>query len=178
MNNQAWTSAGKDALWLSIPPVAAYALGNYLHLPGWLSFLVWSLKIFLIAHLLIRLTRRFGQDQSLFDYSKAFGYGFKICLLSSILCTAYFALDIFAFRPDFLAEAIATSLAALEDQGMGSMGIDTDSVIKSLPRTLTAVYFLYLVCCGILFSALTALVAKRPDNPFENQAFQDQQDQA
>ena len=124
------------------------------------------------------MTRRFGSKQSVFGYGQAFGYSFKICLLSSVICTAYFTLDVFVLRPEFLAEAFATILAALEDQGMGSMGIDTDSVIKSLPRTMTAGYFLYLVCCGILFSALTALVAKRPDNPFENQAFQDQQDQA
>lgn len=175
MNNQAWTSAGKDALWLSIVPLAQYALTNYCDLPTFVSFLVWSLKIFLVSNFLIRMTRRFGSKQSVFGYGQAFGYSFKICLLSSVICTAYFTLDVFVLRPEFLAEAITTSLAALEDQGMGSMGINTDSVIKSLPRTLTAVYFLYLVCCGILFSALTGLVAKRSDNPFENQVSQEQE---
>ena len=124
MNNQAWTSAGKDALWFSIVPLAAYALGNYLHLPGLLSFLVWSLKIFLVSNFLIRMTRRFGSKQSVFGYGQAFGYSFKICLLSSVICTAYFTLDVLVLRPDFLAETIRLTMATVEAQGLNMRSLN------------------------------------------------------
>lgn len=175
MNNQAWTSAGKDALWFSIAPVAAYILGNYANLPSLLSFLVWSAKIFAVSYLLIRLTRKFGTTQPTYGYSQAFRYGYIVCLLSSVICTAVFVIDIFVLRPDFLAETISKTFAALETQGMATPGLTYDGMMKTLPTTLTVVYFLYLNACGLLFSLMTALVAKRSNNPFENEPTQEQE---
>lgn len=175
MNNQAWTSAGKDALWLSIVPLAQYALTNYCDLPTFVSFLVWSLKIFLVSNFLIRMTRRFGSKQSVFGYGQAFGYSFKICLLSSVICTAYFTLDVFVLRPEFLTETIRLTMASVEAQGLNMRSLNYESMMKTLPTTLSLFYFFYLTCCGLLFSALTGLVAKRSDNPFENQVSQEQE---
>ena len=175
MNNQAWTSAGKDALWFSIAPVAAYILGNYANLPSLLSFLVWSAKIFAVSYLLIRLTRKFGTTQPTYGYSQAFRYGYIVCLLSSVICTAVFVVDIFVLRPDFMAETVTKAFATLESQGMAAPGLTYDGMMKTLPTTLAVVYFLYLNACGLLFSLMTALVAKRSNNPFENEPTQEQE---
>lgn len=168
MNNQTWSSAGKHGLYLAIPAIAAYLLSNYLQLPSVVNMFIWIAKISLSMYLLVRLTRNYSADLQDFPYKKAFGYGIRMCLFSTIICTAFYALDLFVIRPDLLSETITMTLEMAQEQGLSVPGMDYDALMKTLPTTLIAVYFCYLMVCGLIFSAIAASRTKHEDTPFEN----------
>jgi len=102
------------------------------------------------------------KEQEHFTYGQGFNYGFKICLLSSIVCAIYIFLHFTLFFPDSVAASLEQAAAILESSN--PQALETlDKIGGKLPQITTIVTLAYNTLFGTLATAIIANFTKKGD---------------
>ena len=95
----------RDGLLLALVTVVCTTLSS-LKVPGFLSILLWLVKLVGSIWLLWYFMKRYGQSHP--EVPRTTGYGILVCLFSSIVCAVFTYLSLRFFFPGSVEEAFST----------------------------------------------------------------------
>lgn len=156
-----WSRAAKEGLILAAVTVGTTLLGGFCK-SGFLGILIWIAKLAGSIFVLRAIMLNFRDE---FHPTSTFGYGFKVCLCSSVVCAAWsFVMYEFIFA-DIAVESFEQVI-----QAIGSSGQMTDELSDVLynmqdnyPQYSSIVTFVWSVLCGLIFSAIISESTRNRD---------------
>ena len=167
MQSSQWRTAAINALLLSIITIVV-SLIQVVFKPGTvLSILLWIIKFIGCLALLYYFMKEFGKELESFSYKDGFNYGFKICLLSSIVLAAFNILQYAILFPESLQDAVEQVAMAMQSANpAGAEAIERYQA--KLPQIITVTSFFYYTVFGLIASAIIANYTKKETFPTDN----------
>lgn len=169
---QAWNRAAKDGAVLASITIGASVIsividkitaGSTSTITAALmmaaSMLLWVAKTGGSYLLLKRQLAAFGNAAG--NPGKLFGYGVKVTLFSSILCSAFVAVNLLYISADTMSAAWDTVMKMYSGQ-MDSNSIEMlESIKEYMPVYSTVGQFIWMYLIGIIFSAIISSSGRR-----------------
>ncbi|MDO4736612.1 MAG: DUF4199 domain-containing protein [Bacteroidia bacterium] len=167
-NQNKWQLAAVDGLVLSsitiIATLASSVLGNNTNII--VSMVLWVLKFGGSLYLLYYLMRKYSNTLETISYGQSFGYGFLVCLFSSIVCACFAYISMEFIFPEQTQIAIQQTKQLLVNYPEEQRAM----LIKILDNYTYYMLFgqlIYLTIFGAIASSITANYTKKT-NPFQN----------
>lgn len=167
-NQNKWQLAAIDGLVLSsitiIVTLLTNILGNNTNII--VSMLIWVVKFGGSLYLLYYLMKKYSSTQETISYGKSFGYGFLVCLFSSIVCACFIYISMEFIFP----EQTETAIKQTQQLIAGYPEEQKDMFSKILNNYTYYILFgqlIYLTIFGAIASSIIANYTKK-SNPFEN----------
>ena len=172
MESSAWTSAAKDAVFLSLCTIVPQFISTLITGGGTrtgfiyslLGFLLWAVKFGGSLWFLYRCMKLWAAGND----GPAFGQGMKICLLSSIICAAFAYLTYSVIFPDMVETVFAQVSEQLSSYPMPS---EAEDMILRMEDNFAMISFvstlIWCIICGWLFSGIISGSLKRASTPFD-----------
>ena len=169
----AWTSAAKDAVFLSLFTVVPQFISTLINGGGTrtgfiyslLGFLMWVVKFGGSIWFLYRCMKLWAADND----GPVFGQGMKICLLSSIICAAFAYLTYAVLFPG-MAETVFAQVG--EQLSSYPMPSEAEDMILKMEDNFASISFvstlLWCLICGLIFSGIISGSLKRNESIFDN----------
>ena len=160
-----WSLAMRDGLLLALVTVVCTTLSS-LKVPGFLSILLWLVKLVGSIWLLWYFMRRYGQSHP--EVPRTTGYGILVCLFSSIVCAVFTYLSLRFFFPGSVEEAFST-LPQVISSTPGITPEAEDFLYKlqdSFPQIMCGLTLIWNFVLGLLFSAIIGASTARRKDPF------------
>lgn len=160
-NKMKWSLAAKYGLILSLVTIVVSLIGMF-ELPGWLGTIISLAKfvaiIYLLKYFMIQYTK---MSEVSVSYGESFKFGFKVCLLSSVICTTYSYIDYTLIRPETIEILIETFLTTQESMGAaGGMIFDYQTLSTIMPKVIIFSIFFDCIIFGLIFPAILASSTK------------------
>jgi len=156
-----WSRAAKDGLILAAVTVVTTLLGGFCKI-GFLNILLWMAKLAGSIMILRAAMIRFGHDNG---NKPTFGYGFKVCLCSSIVCAAWTFVMYELIFPDVAVQAFDEAI-----QMIGNSGQMTDELADlfyklqgNYAKYSSVAIFVWAVLLGLIFSAIISESTRNKD---------------
>ena len=169
----AWTSAAKDAVFLSLFTIVPQLISTLLTKGGTetgvlqtiVGFLTWVVKFGGSIWFLYRCMKLWAADND----GPVFGQGMKICLLSSIICAAFAYLTYAVLFPG-MAETVFAQVG--EQLSSYPMPSEAEDMILKMEDNFASISFvstlLWCLICGLIFSGIISGSLKRSESIFDN----------
>ncbi|MEA5006354.1 MAG: DUF4199 domain-containing protein [Rikenellaceae bacterium] len=162
MQSNQWSTAALDALLLSIITVVA-SLIQVVFEPGTIiSILLWIVKLVGCLALLYYFVKEYSKAQDSFTYKEGFSFGFKICLLSSVVLAAYNFLQYAVLFPESMQTAMEQIIVAMQSSNPDAAEA-MESYQPKLPQLISIVTLFYYTVFGVIASAVIANYTKKGD---------------
>ncbi|MCK9304600.1 MAG: DUF4199 domain-containing protein [Bacteroidales bacterium] len=162
MQKNTWSLAAVNGLMLALVTIIITLVQTILEPGSAIKILLWALKLGLSLWLLYYFIKDHSKEQELYTYRDGFIYGFKICLLSSVVCAAYIFLHYTLIFPDAAAESLEQAAAML--QSGNPEALETiERIGGKLPQISTIVTLIYNTLFGLVASAVIANYTKKGD---------------
>ncbi|MBR5056495.1 MAG: DUF4199 domain-containing protein [Bacteroidales bacterium] len=169
----AWSSAAKDAVFLALFTIVPQFISTLVTKGGaetgilqtTVGFLTWVIKLGGSIWFLYRCMKLWAANND----GPAFGYGMKICLLSSIICAAFAYLTYAVIFPDMAETVFAQANDMMASYPMPSEAQDMMLRIEdNFPMVSFVSTLLWCIICGLIFSGIISGSLKRNNSPFDN----------
>lgn len=142
-----------DGILLSLFTVATTLVASFVT-NGVVSILAWAIKTGGSLWALFFFMKRWARNTGAMS---AFGYGFKVCLCSAVICAAWTFIQMEFITPDKAAQTIEAVNTAIANQP----GADTEEVQDMLLKIEDnfaqfngIAILIWCVLCGLVFSAI------------------------
>ena len=162
MQTNTWSLAAVNGLILAMVTIVITLVQTVLEPGTAIKVLLWAAKLGLSLWLLYYFIKDYAKEQETFTYRQGFNYGFKICLMSAIVCAVYIFLHFTLFFPDAVAaslEQAATILESSNPQALESL----DRISGKLPQISTVATLVYNTLFGLFATAIIANFTKKGD---------------
>ena len=173
IESNAWTSAAKDAVFLSLFTIVPQLISTLLTKGGTetgvlqsiVGFLTWVVKFGGSIWFLYRCMKLWAADND----GPVFGQGMKICLLSSIICAAFAYLMYAVIFPDMAATMFDQAMQQLAGNPMAS---EAEDILLKMEDNFAMVSFvstfIWCIICGLIFSGIISSSLKRKASIFDD----------
>jgi len=160
MQSNQWSKAAVDALFLSLITILANLIQVVLEPGKVISILIWLIKFGGCLGVLYYFMKEFSKSSEVFSYKDGLKFGFKICLLSSLICAGYVFFQFAVLFPDMMQKTIEQYSTA-----MSSSNPDAIEVMERYmtPQFISVITFIYYVVFGLIVSAIIANYTKKGD---------------
>jgi hypothetical protein len=166
MQTKSWSTAAVNALMLSIVTIVVNLIQAVFEPGTLLSILIWIVKFAGCLALLYYFIKEFSKGFESFSYKDGFNFGFKLCLLSSIICAGFIFLQYAVLFPDALQNSIEQVSSAMESSNPSAV----EMIEKFMNPQFMFVYtFIYYTVFGMIASAIIANYTKKGDIFKDNQ---------
>lgn len=162
MQKNTWSLAAINGLMLALVTVIITLLQTILEPGTAVKILLGVLKLGLSLWLLYYFIREYSKDKELFTYRDGFNFGFKICLLSSVVCAAYICVHMTLIFPDAIADALEQGAAILESSNPDALEV-LERIGGKLPLISTIFTLIYNTLFGLVATAVIANYTKKGD---------------
>ena len=174
LESNAWTSAAKDAVFLSLFTIVPQLISTLLTKGGTetgvlqtiVGFLTWGVKFGGSIWFLYRCMKLWAADND----GPVFGQGMKICLLSSIICAAFAYLTYAVLFPG-MAETVFAQVG--EQLSSYPMPSEAEDMILKMEDNFASISFistlLWCLICGWIFCGIFSGSLKRNADIFNTQ---------
>lgn len=168
----AWTSAAKEAVFLSLFTIVPQLIGTLITkggtqtgiLQSTIGFLTWIIKFGGSIWFLHRCMKLWAAGND----GPVFGQGVKICLLSSIICGAFAYLTYAVFFPGMAETVFAQANEMMTSYPMASEAEDIMLRLEDNFLTVSFVStFIWCFICGLVFSGIISGSLKRSASIFD-----------
>lgn len=168
--NNKWSSAAMDGLFLSLVTVIYLLAANLLDSSGFVvKSVLWIAKFGGSLYLLWYFMKRYSNNFETITYGQSFNYGFIVCLFSSIIVACFSYVQVEWLFPDKTAEAMQMSKEMIAQQGLDSASESVIEVIfNNFGRITLFSNLVYCTIFGAIAAAITANWTKKT-NPFEDE---------
>ncbi|MBQ7576245.1 MAG: DUF4199 domain-containing protein [Bacteroidales bacterium] len=172
MESSAWTSAAKDAVFLSLFTIVPQLISTLLTKGGTetgvlqtiVGFLIWVVKFGGSIWFLYRCMKLWAADNDV----PVFGQGMKICLFSSIICAAFAYLMYAVLFPGMVETVFAQVTEQLSSTPLPS---EAETMLLRMEDNFAMISFvstlIWCIICGWLFSGIISSSLKRASTPFD-----------
>ncbi|MBO4571490.1 MAG: DUF4199 domain-containing protein [Bacteroidales bacterium] len=175
-NASIWTTAAKDAIFLSLFTIVPQLISNLISgggtetgvLVSIAGFLLWAVKFggsLWFLHRCMKLWVASGAKSSVFEQ------GLVTCLLSSIICTVFTYLMYAVLFPGIIETALSQASEAIS---AAQMTPDVEKAFLMLednfPMIMSVATFLWCMLCGLVFSAIFSNSLKSRASIFDDDA--------
>lgn len=162
-----WSIAAKDGLILASVTIVLAIISSLINSSSFiLSSIIWILKTGGSLWLLHKFMKDYSAQADYMPYGKSFGFGFAVCLCSSLVVSIYLFISITLLFPEqmdavmeIMQEAMSKGLYTAEQESA------IERLMGNLPKYMLFVNFIYLSIFGAVASAITATFTKK-DNLF------------
>ena len=162
-----------DGLFLSLATIIYSLISICLPQPNIVTTIIvsflWMLKMAACIFLLWYFMKKWSERFETITYSESFGYGFIVCLFSSIVCSCYMYAQVEWIVPENTEQAFIMMKETMILQG--TLNSTTENIIdmfqSNIGRLMMFGTLVYCVIFGAVASAITANFTKK-NNPFGN----------
>ena len=170
MKSNLWSSAATNGFLLALVTIIFTLFQAAFPMEGIaVNALLSLVKLVATIGLLFYFMRAFGQTQEdSYTYSQAFSYGFLVSFCSNIVIACYFWIHHTMIFPDLLEKSLSNMEKLYAQYNVDQAAIDI--VIKYWPVISSVGPFILYSLLALIFAAILALFAKKPDIPFPNEA--------
>ncbi|MCK9629717.1 MAG: DUF4199 domain-containing protein [Bacteroidales bacterium] len=162
MQSKEWSIAALDALLLSIITIVV-SLIQVVFEPGTvISILLWLVKFVGCLALLYYFIKEFSKSHDTFTYKEGFSFGFKICLLSSVVLAAFNFLQYAVLFPDAMQTAMEQVIVAMQSSNPDAAD-SMERYQSKLPQLVSVITLFYYTVFGLIASAVIANYTKKGD---------------
>ncbi len=162
MQSNEWSIAALNALLLSIITVVV-SLIQVVFEPGTIiSIFLWLIKFAGCLALLYYFVKEYSKPRESFTYKEGFGFGFKICLLSSVVLAAFNFLQYAVLFPDSIQTAMEQAMIAMQSSNPDAADA-MERYQSKLPQLVSVVTLFYYTVFGLIASAIIANYTKKGD---------------
>ncbi len=162
MQTNTWSLAAVNGLILAMVTIVITLIQTVLEPGTAIKILLWAAKLGLSLWLLFYFIKDYTKEQENFTYRQGLNYGFKICLMSSIVCAVYIFLHFTLFFPDAVAASLEQAAAVLESSNPQALE-SLDKISGKLPQISTVATLVYNTLFGFLAAAIIANFTKKGD---------------
>jgi threonine/homoserine/homoserine lactone efflux protein len=161
-----WSLAAKNGLILSIITIATTLIVALTPEMKIVANILTFVKLAAVISLVYYFMKQFSEEQEEVTYGQSFKYGFKICFLSSIVCTFWIAILYLFIQPDVLNQSLEIAFATIESSGM-SIDMDFEELEAILPTAIIISQFFNCMFWGVIIPAIAANWTKKEIHFFE-----------
>lgn len=162
MQSNEWSIAALNALLLSIITIVV-SLIQVVFEPGTIiSILLWLVKFVGCLGLLYYFVKEYSKQRESFTYKEGFSYGFKICLLSSVVLAAFNFLQYAVLFPESMQTAMEQVIMAMQSSNPDAADA-MERYQSKLPQLVSVVTLFYYTVFGLITSAIIANYTKKGD---------------
>jgi len=162
MQSNEWSIAALNALLLSIITVVVSLIQVVLEPGTIISILLWLVKFVGCLGLLYYFVKEYGKPRESFTYKEGFSYGFKICLLSSVVLAAFNFLQYAVLFPESMQTAMEQAIMAMQSSNPDAADA-MEKYQSKLPQLVSVVTLFYYTVFGLIASAIIANYTKKGD---------------
>lgn len=148
-----WKEASTEGLLLSLVSIAALTL-SMINTSGILSALIWIAKFGGSIWLLYYFMKRYGAEH---QGVSTFKHGFKTCLCSSLICSAYSFVLLRYLFPEKVTEIFDSTLSTISSMGASIPEQTTEMLLfveDHYAQITSASTFFWCIIIGLIFCAI------------------------
>ncbi len=162
MQSKEWSIAALDALLLSIVTIVV-SLIQVVFEPGKIiAILLWLFKFVGCLAVLYYFIKEYGKTHETFTYKEGFSFGFKICLLSSVVLAAFNFLQYAVLFPEAMQTAMEQVIVAMQSSNPDAAE-SMERYQSKLPQLVSVITLFYYTVFGLIASAVIANYTKKGD---------------
>ena len=162
MQTNSWSLAAVNGLLLALVTIILTLVQTVLEPGTAIKVLIWIAKLVGSLWLLYYFIKDYAKDSEVFTYKMGFNYGFKVCLLSSLVCAIYMFMHFAVIFPEAVQASLEQAAAMMQSSNPDAVDA-INRISGKLPQIVTITVLVYYTLFGIVASAIIANFTKKGD---------------